>query len=272
LFRTDSQQDRARRSALDALIRNEIAEERPGTASTAPSTSASSRLAQRPPPSLPGDSPSRSLHSGERRPLPMTPGPPGSAVVQILPLGGAQRAAEVSATAQPSAPVADGPSVPPADSVSSETGQRYITDLDIVASRLEANPSASHFDDIALLQDFLGPALPSSLSPAELSSIPLGIVEVEKRRVTKEGKTKTKLACLGLRVDRCGICLGQFKEGQGAYVLGGCLHVFHGRVDTEGGLPSVGVPSPDCAREWFRRSRVCPMCRVPALDEDRASS
>ncbi|PWN23454.1 hypothetical protein BCV69DRAFT_310909 [Microstroma glucosiphilum] len=270
LFHTDSPQDRARRSALDALIRNEVAEERPVTAPTTPGASGSSRLAQRPPPSLPGDSPSRPLHSGERRPLPVTPGPPGSAVVQVLPVSSTRRDSDTPSSAQPPASAAVGPSVAPANGVTSETGQRYITDLDIVASRLEADPSSSHFDDIALLQDFLGPALPSSLSPAELSSIPLGIVEVEKRRVTKEGKTKTKLACLGVRVDRCGICLGQFKEGQGAYVLGGCLHVFHGRAEAEGGPASVGLPSPDCAREWFRRSRVCPMCRVPALEEDRA--
>ena len=133
-----------------------------------------------------------------------------------------------------------------------------FTDLDLLASRLEEDPS-NGYDTAILLSSFLGPANPHSVSltPSELASIPLGTIYIEKRRTTKEGKVKTKLACLGLRVDRCGICLTQFKEGQGAYVLG-CLHVFHGRIDSSGN-------GPDCAREWFRNSRRCPTCRAEAL-------
>lgn len=51
----------------------------------------------------------------------------------------------------------------------------------------------------------------------------MGSVEVLRRRVTKEGKTKLKLALLGTVVDRCGICLSQFKEGATAGLLP-CMH------------------------------------------------
>lgn len=122
-----------------------------------------------------------------------------------------------------------------------------VTDLDVLASRLEFD--GAHFDEIAAIQEFLGPAGNSTLTAMELDSLPCGPVEIEKRRVTRDGKVKTKLACLGLRVDRCGICLSQFKEGQMSLVLG-CLHVFHEA----------------CARPWFRRrSRACPTCRTEAV-------
>lgn len=140
----------------------------------------------------------------------------------------------------------------PAQPTQRQTPQREgslgITDLDLLASQLELE--GSHFDEIAAIQEFLGPAGNNTLSAMELNSLPCGPVEVEKRRTTAEGKVKTKLACLGLRVDRCGICLAQFKEGQMSIVLG-CLHVFHD----------------GCARPWFRRrSRACPTCRIEAVD------
>jgi len=64
---------------------------------------------------------------------------------------------------------------------------------------------------------------------------------------------------LGMRVERCGVCLMQFREGEmGAKTI--CEHVFHEA----------------CLGEWFRtlsstqvsidpeegkRARTCPMCR-----------
>jgi hypothetical protein len=37
-------------------------------------------------------------------------------------------------------------------------------------------------------------------------------VELLARRVTKEGRAKLKLVIAGVRVDKCGICLAQFRS------------------------------------------------------------
>lgn len=204
-------------------------------------------------------------HTG-RRPLPTPPslllreepvaGPSASTPRQSTtlttpnePLDLQEDNATVAAEAQPetrnSSP--DSPRSPPRRQPS-----LGITDLDVLASRLDLE--GSHFDELAALQEFLGPAESSAhgvLSPHEMASLPCGPVYIESRRVTREGKTKSKLACLGLRVERCTVCMSQFKEGQMAVVLG-CLHVFH---------------EEPCAKTWFRtRSRACPTCRIEAVE------
>lgn len=52
----------------------------------------------------------------------------------------------------------------------------------------------------------------------------VGTIEVERRRVTKDGRIKLKLALLGVRVDKCGICLSQFKERESAALGPTCQH------------------------------------------------
>ena len=52
----------------------------------------------------------------------------------------------------------------------------------------------------------------------------VGRIEIARRRVTKEGRVKLKLILLGTAVDRCGICLSQFKEEQVAGLLPLCQH------------------------------------------------
>lgn len=52
----------------------------------------------------------------------------------------------------------------------------------------------------------------------------VGKIEVERKRVTKDGRTKLKLALLGVRVDKCGICLSQFKEDESAALGPTCQH------------------------------------------------
>ena len=69
----------------------------------------------------------------------------------------------------------------------------------------------------------MGPAHNDTRRAAILDEVPVGSVEVLRRRVTKEGKTKLKLALLGTVVDRCNICLSQFKEGAMAGLLP-CAH------------------------------------------------
>jgi hypothetical protein len=76
-----------------------------------------------------------------------------------------------------------------------------------------------------LLEEIMGPA--ASTVPnrqALFDAIPSGRIEVLRRRVTKDGRKKLKLALLGVVVDKCGICLSQFREEVGASLLP-CQHV-----------------------------------------------
>ncbi len=97
-----------------------------------------------------------------------------------------------------------------------------ITDLDILASRLEAE--GDHYEALATLGDFLGPALETRATAEEISELPVAKVELISRRTTKTGKIKQKLEVAGVRVDRCTICLTQFKPDQ-LGCLFPCLHV-----------------------------------------------
>jgi hypothetical protein len=51
-----------------------------------------------------------------------------------------------------------------------------------------------------------------------------GRIDVERRRVTKDGRVKLKMSLLGVAVDRCGICLSQFKGGEWAALGERCRH------------------------------------------------
>ncbi|PWN91465.1 hypothetical protein FA10DRAFT_278285 [Acaromyces ingoldii] len=112
------------------------------------------------------------------------------------------------------------------------------------------------YDDLHLLAEFLGPAKNPGLTPEQLSQIPVAPVECVRRREVKDKKTgavlktKLRLEVAGVKVERCGVCLIQFREGQLAAILE-CLHVFH----------------EDCAGKWLRGSRVCPSCRAPVAEE-----
>ncbi|CAL1698728.1 unnamed protein product [Somion occarium] len=126
------------------------------------------------------------------------------------------------------------------------------TDLDLLVSRLEEgnNNDGRNYEDLLLVSEIVGPALPSpnvgSAAPKTEPEGPLvGSIEVARRRVTKDGRVKLKLVLLGVAVDKCGICLSQFKENEMAGLLPGCQHAFHER----------------CLRRWLAQKRVCPMCR-----------
>ena len=57
------------------------------------------------------------------------------------------------------------------------------------------------------------------------TSIHTSKVTVFSRRTTSDGRTKVKFALLGVRVERCGVCLMQFREGEmGAKTT--CEHVY----------------------------------------------
>ena len=79
-----------------------------------------------------------------------------------------------------------------------------------------------------------GPSTPGTAIPSQMrqhrqeggyyTSIHTSSVEVSSRRTTSDGRTKVKLALLGMRVERCGVCLMQFREGEvGAKTM--CEHV-----------------------------------------------
>ncbi|PWN32252.1 uncharacterized protein FA14DRAFT_175080 [Meira miltonrushii] len=147
-----------------------------------------------------------------------------------------------------------------------------ITDLDIFASRLAEerlrNTSGSGgdgqengeeddgqeqgrdtYDDLHLLAEFLGPAKAPGLTQDEMERLPVGKVEVLRRRIVgkrEDGRDKVKLALAvaGVKVERCAVCLVQFKEGNLACVFP-CLHVLHEQ----------------CAAKLLRNTKQCPTCR-----------
>lgn len=80
------------------------------------------------------------------------------------------------------------------------------------------------------MSEFVGPARPDNNAATGLHQRPpgnpsfLGRIEIERRRVTKDGRVKLKLLLLGVVVDRCGICLSQFKERELAGLGPSCQH------------------------------------------------
>jgi hypothetical protein len=156
-----------------------------------------------------------------------------------------------------------------------------VTDLDILLARLEGDRhDGANYDvclefrslrllicnpqALLLVSEFIGPASPvrpvggvsasvSWPSVSKLSTVLSGNIEVQRRRTTKDGRVKLKLALLGIAVDRCGICMTQFKKAESARLSEGCRHAFHER----------------CLGRWVARSRTCPLCRI-ALDLDVA--
>ena len=52
----------------------------------------------------------------------------------------------------------------------------------------------------------------------------LGHIEVVRRRTTRNGRVKLKMVLLGATVDRCVICMMQFKDQESAAVGTRCQH------------------------------------------------
>ncbi|KAL1941784.1 hypothetical protein VTO73DRAFT_6784 [Trametes versicolor] len=178
------------------------------------------------------------------------------------------------------APVAPSPQMERSDSGDSvvedaraaEEGPRpeflEITDLDVLASRLvEGQRDGRNYEDLLLVSEIIGPAAnasaPSSATtPAtvqaltrrsEKATIPyIGTVEIERRRVLKDGRVKLKLSLLGVAVDRCGVCLSQFRRGERGALTPVCKHSFHEA----------------CLRRWLRTAGVCPICRMVLSMDD----
>lgn len=54
----------------------------------------------------------------------------------------------------------------------------------------------------------------------------VGRVEVQRRRVTKNGRVKLKLTLLGIGVDNCGVCLSQFRDADWGALGPRCQHSY----------------------------------------------
>lgn len=124
-----------------------------------------------------------------------------------------------------------------------------ITDWDVLVSRISTNPESATYEDLLLLEEVSGPAPRMRSSNMGTQDEPFNVsiapVQLMSRRTTKDGKAKLKLSITDIRVDKCGICLSQFRANEsGAFPK--CKHCFHEA----------------CLRSWISRSPSCPVCRV----------
>ncbi|KAK7054395.1 hypothetical protein VNI00_003589 [Paramarasmius palmivorus] len=157
--------------------------------------------------------------------------------------------------------VPTGGHVPTRDITRRPIDERYhqVTDLDLVVARLSEAEwiNGSGYDTLLRVSEVIGPAMPE-IPDGDLPYLPFyskqpplpaplhGQVSIERRRVTKDGRVKVKMVLLDTAVDKCGICLTQFKERDLA-VISPCRHTFHEA----------------CMKQWMVRSKTCPMCRTP---------
>ncbi|ODN99375.1 hypothetical protein L198_03217 [Cryptococcus wingfieldii CBS 7118] len=126
---------------------------------------------------------------------------------------------------------------------------REYTDLELFVARLDG--SGREYEGFSHLTTFLGPSKPAAASPAALATLLPGMVSVDSRRTTPQGKVKLKLSLLGVRVAKCPICLSQFKGGDKGVLVPGCGHAGH----------------ESCVRRWFREDGRCFVCREVLKEE-----
>lgn len=132
-----------------------------------------------------------------------------------------------------------------------------ITDLDVAVAHLD-HPT-TQYEWATLISDFLGPARDQTQrTTEELEGISVGRVELEHRRVTASGQVRVRLSVAGIRVDRCGICLEQFREGQHACILP-CFHMYVLYI-TDHSFHN------HCTIELLRHVQQCPVCRQDILN------
>ncbi|TYJ55619.1 hypothetical protein B9479_003651 [Cryptococcus floricola] len=128
------------------------------------------------------------------------------------------------------------------EEIEGSAGGEY-TDLELFVARLDG--SGREYEGFSHLTTFLGPSKPTAASPAALATLLPGIVSVDSRRTTPQGKVKLKLSLLGVRVAKCPVCLSQFRGGDKGVLVPGCGHAGH----------------ESCVRRWFREDGRCFVCR-----------
>ncbi|OCF58469.1 hypothetical protein L486_04502 [Kwoniella mangroviensis CBS 10435] len=167
------------------------------------------------------------------------------------------RSSDTNSVRQPESPVQPQASLPLSDvgqsSGEAEEVRREWTDLDLLVSRIQDLPSdqTGVYEGYTQISQFLGPSKSQAATPAALANLLPGLINVDSRRTTPQGKVKLKLSLLGLRVTKCGICLSQFKAGEKGVMLPMCSHVGH----------------ESCARRWFRERGSCWVCRMVLPEE-----
>lgn len=128
------------------------------------------------------------------------------------------------APAAPPEPLEESAEAPTEQAPAQAVPDEEITDLDFAVAHLD-DPEM-RYEWASLISDYLGPAREQTqLSLQELQHISVGRVEVESRRVTSAGRVRVRLSVAGIRVERCSVCLEQFKGGQKACILP-CLHMY----------------------------------------------
>lgn len=132
-------------------------------------------------------------------------------------------------------------------------GENYDVSLRLTALYAPQAERKHIMQDLLVLSDVLGQAVPAGATAAELAdTLAVARVECERRRVTKDGKVKSKLSVVGVRCVDCAvslhplrtgtpkaqgrvfnglpyisqICLARFKVDQFAVVLPDCLHMY----------------------------------------------
>ncbi|EAL23001.1 hypothetical protein CNBA7680 [Cryptococcus deneoformans B-3501A] len=144
----------------------------------------------------------------------------------------------------------EGPGVGLHSQAQGQRGIREYTDLDLFVSRLEG--SGREYEGYSQLTTFLGPSKPTAASPEAISTLLPGLITIDSRRTTPQGKVKLKLSLLGVRVGKCPICLSQFRGGEKGVLTPTCVHAAH----------------QSCALRWFREDRRCFVCREILKEEE----
>lgn len=155
-------------------------------------------------------------------------------------------AAIAKPTRKPSDPAPRAVPIDPSATQAGFVAPRYeYTELDLMAANAREN--GREFEAMNEITDFVGDGVARGASPDALANLLIAPVEVESRRTTKDGKTKSKLTSLGIRVAKCSVCLNAFRGGDVMAMMPNCQHFGHQK----------------CVVEWLSRDARCMVCRVP---------
>ncbi|KAF5310561.1 hypothetical protein D9619_007868 [Psilocybe cf. subviscida] len=129
-----------------------------------------------------------------------------------------------------------------------------LTDLDLLLARVaeRAARDGSDYETLLMVSELIGPATPPrrrSPSPSAPGQVPgpasasasinpnsngniclIGRIEFARRRQTGDGRIKVKIKLFDVSVDKCAVCLSQFRDHEMAVMTSVCQHAFHERV------------------------------------------
>ena len=114
------------------------------------------------------------------------------------------------------------------------------------------------------LGEVLGPARSAAATDADFDVLPLAPVELQRRRVDRNGKVKIRLSLAGVRVSKCAvrrsarlarltgqICLVQFRADDLGTIWPECLHCFHASACCDAPSASLTFAQRACVRGSF---------------------